>query len=469
MDEAAGANLAASTRVGALLEPFWRESLERAVRQLRSPLFVSNLDPERWAEEALAGGFRAVFLQARLGAEVLQDFLQKHAPDSGRPAVVMVRPDANRASILRDLQAGVSEVVTQHSELAGVVATLSARAPEESPEEGTAEIRAILGRSAPIERIRREIRSFTARRFRSVLVRGESGVGKELVARALWSISGWRGGPFEAIAAPAIPLDHLEAELFGTEPGSFTGATRRAGLVERANGGVLFMDEIAAMPADHQAKILRFLDDGVGRRLGSPQSYKVDLGIVFATHENLARGIEEERFRSDLYHRMSADGVITVPPLRERADDIPRIARAFLPEVGCRELSHSAEAVLCDFDWPGNVRQLRSVLRAAARRARSGVVDGAGVLESLREMGSELGKKDQGATSFAAVANEPRRELLIDALRRAGGSFTEAGILLGFHRTKEGRDRDPQDRLARKSAQRRFEYWWVRLVGGAET
>jgi transcriptional regulator with PAS, ATPase and Fis domain len=209
--------------------------------------------------------------------------------------------------------------------------------------------------------------------FRSVLVRGESGVGKDLVSRALHTASGVPGR-LVFFNCPAVPPDHLESELFGTVKGAFTGALDRPGAAELAAQGLLVLDEVSAMPVAHQAKLLRLLENREGRRLGAARPYEVDARFVAATNEDLAVAVRCGRLREDLYYRLAQDVVLEVPPLRVRLEDLPLLAQAALDELGLFVLMPAALAELEGHDWPGNVRELRAVVRSAARLA----FDGAG-------------------------------------------------------------------------------------------
>ncbi len=206
----------------------------------------------------------------------------------------------------------------------------------------------------------------------TVLIVGETGTGKELVARSLHARSPRRDGPFVAINCAALPATLVESELFGFEKGSFTGAVAaHIGHVERAHEGTLFLDEIADMPLGAQAKLLRVLQDRRVTRLGSTRDRAVDLRVLAATHQDLVARVEGRSFRADLFHRLN-EVQLPLPPLRERGDDIELIARSVLERVG-RDLGRTlrftdaARAALRSHPWPGNVRELEnSVQRAAA-------------------------------------------------------------------------------------------------------
>jgi two-component system nitrogen regulation response regulator GlnG len=201
----------------------------------------------------------------------------------------------------------------------------------------------------------------------TVLITGESGSGKELVARALHRHSPRAQGPFVALNTAAIPKDLLESELFGHERGAFTGAqTLRRGRFEQADGGTLFLDEIGDMPFDLQTRLLRVLSDGQFYRVGGHQSLRVSVRVIAATHQNLEERVRQGVFREDLFHRLNVIR-LRLPPLRERREDVPALARSFLARsakelgVEAKRLTEAALARLSAFDFPGNVRQLENV------------------------------------------------------------------------------------------------------------
>ncbi|HEX4843029.1 MAG TPA: nitrogen regulation protein NR(I) [Limnobacter sp.] len=226
----------------------------------------------------------------------------------------------------------------------------------------------ILGQAPAMQEVFRAIGRLSQSNV-TVLITGESGAGKELVARALHRHSPRAKQPFIALNTAAIPKDLLESELFGHERGSFTGAqTQRRGRFEQAEGGTLFLDEIGDMPAELQTRLLRVLSDGHFYRVGGQQPIKANVRVIAATHQNLDERVKQGLFREDLYHRLNVIR-LRLPPLRERPEDIPLLARHFLAasarELGTetKRLSESALRVLSDFPFPGNVRQLENVCR----------------------------------------------------------------------------------------------------------
>lgn len=227
----------------------------------------------------------------------------------------------------------------------------------------------MVGSSEPMRELARLIR-LVAPRSTTVLIEGETGTGKEVVARALHRLSERAGKPFAVLNCAAIPEALLEAELFGHARGAFTGAVQsRTGRIEAAHGGTLFLDEIGEMPMALQAKMLRFLECGELQRVGDNETVRVDVRVIAATHQPLQQRSEERTFRLDLYHRLAVFPV-EVPALRDRMEDIGSLAEHFLERMGQemprKRLSVEAEARLHEHHWPGNVRELMHVLERGA-------------------------------------------------------------------------------------------------------
>ncbi|MBN9615909.1 MAG: response regulator [Acidobacteriales bacterium 59-55] len=227
----------------------------------------------------------------------------------------------------------------------------------------------LVGASAPMRELARLIR-LVAPRSTTVLIEGETGTGKEVVAQALHRLSERAGKPFAVLNCAAIPEALLEAELFGHTRGAFTGAVQsRTGRIEAAHGGTLFLDEIGEMPLALQAKMLRFLECGELQRVGDNETMRVDVRVIAATHQPLLQRAEERTFRLDLYHRLAVFP-IEVPALRDRMEDIGQLAEHFLEKMGHemprKRLSVEAEARLHEHHWPGNVRELMHVLERGA-------------------------------------------------------------------------------------------------------
>lgn len=267
----------------------------------------------------------------------------------------------------------------------------------------------------------------------SVVLRGESGSGKEVVARALHANSARKLKPFLAVNCAALPGELLESELFGHAKGAFTGAQNaRKGLFETADGGTLFLDEIAEMPLSLQAKLLRALQDGEIRRVGESEALHVDVRVVCATHQNLLQCVREKRFREDLYFRLKVFTLV-VPPLRERTEDIPILASMFLEQERPDSLfSPRAMAALVKYPWPGNVRELQNAVKHGAVLAMSDTVELEDLPEELLSPALPPLPSDSGA--LLTLAEAERRHIL-RVLEACGGQQLDAARVLGIGRT----------------------------------
>ena len=270
----------------------------------------------------------------------------------------------------------------------------------------------------------------------TVLVLGESGSGKEAIARAVHALSARRAGPFVAVNVPAIPPALLESELFGHARGAFTGADRdRKGLLEEADRGTIFFDEIGDLTPPLQAKLLRTLQEREIRRVGENRPRQVDVRVVSASSRHLEREVEAGRFREDLFYRLHV-AVISLPPLRDRARDAQLLARHFLSryarEYGRGDLTFAPEtlAALSAHSWPGNVRELQNVVaQAAALAERGGVVAPELLPEPLRRSGRRADTEN-----YRARVDQHRRGLIAEALERSGGNRSRAARDLGLSR-----------------------------------
>jgi two-component system, NtrC family, response regulator len=263
----------------------------------------------------------------------------------------------------------------------------------------------------------------------TVLILGETGTGKEVVARAIHKLSDRRDGPFVAINCAAIPEQLLESELFGHEKGAFTGASaRKFGKIESANGGTLLLDEIGDMPLALQAKILRFLQERTVDRVGGRDPIPVDVRVLSATHRDLNGMIAEQAFREDLYFRIGEIS-LTIPPLRDRPNDVLMIAHVllqrFAPDRKLR-FSEAAKAAMRAWTWTGNVRELENRVKRASIMAEGNLIHPADL---------ELGEApDAISLNLKQARDEVERKTLIAALERSGSNLAQAARLLGVSR-----------------------------------
>ncbi|HEY3628663.1 MAG TPA: sigma-54 dependent transcriptional regulator [Terracidiphilus sp.] len=279
-----------------------------------------------------------------------------------------------------------------------------------------------------------------------VCIYGETGTGKELVARTLHEKSHRAGGPFVTLNCAAIPAELIESELFGHEKGSFTGAAQRhTGKFEQAHRGTLFLDEIGDMPASMQAKLLRVLEEGEVERIGSDKPTSVDVRVVVATHRNLEQLVETGAFRRDLYHRVVVFPV-ELPPLRRRCEDLPALVDHFARQVsaqnGWKPVPFSAGAIeaLKEYPWPGNIRELRNVLERLLLLAE-GEVDREAValaLPSSRASAASLPGSDDSAGGTAPLAQRVQdfeRATVLQELERNQRNVSQTARALGLERS----------------------------------
>jgi DNA-binding NtrC family response regulator len=270
----------------------------------------------------------------------------------------------------------------------------------------------------------------------SVLVLGQSGTGKELVARALHAWSARSSGPFVAVHCAALNDGVLESELFGHEKGAFTGATtQRDGRFQKADGGTLFLDEIAEIPASTQVKLLRVLQEREVERVGGDETIKIDVRVVAATHKDLHREVREGRFREDLFYRLNVISLHT-PPLAQRREDIPELARHFLSRHATRArkvirgFSDRALRVLLDADWPGNVRQLDNCIERAVVLCQGHEIEPRYLPREL--MQSDRGGSDEAPSIPGASMAEVEQYVILKTLEHVRGSTSKAAQILGI-------------------------------------
>jgi two-component system nitrogen regulation response regulator GlnG len=340
------------------------------------------------------------------GLDLLAKVKERHP---GLPVIVMTA-FSDLDSAVSAFQGGAFEYLAKPFDVPKAV-ELIRRAVEESLREAVASDRLadapeILGQAPAMQDLFRAIGRLSQSQV-TVLVTGESGSGKELVARALHKHSPRANGPFVAINTAAIPKDLLESELFGHERGAFTGAqTMRRGRFEQAEGGTLFLDEIGDMPFDLQTRLLRVLSDGQFYRVGGHQPLKANVRVIAATHQNLEQRVRDGAFREDLYHRLNVIR-LRLPPLRERRDDIPLLARQFLQKsakelgVEAKRLSDAALARIAAFDFPGNVRQLENLCHWLTVMAPTQVIEAKDLPPELSE---EPSRVPEPAAAVAAPA-----------------------------------------------------------------
>jgi DNA-binding NtrC family response regulator len=296
----------------------------------------------------------------------------------------------------------------------------------------------LVGSSGGMREVMRQV-EVAAPTDATLLITGESGTGKELVARTVHALSSRRKGPFVAVNCAAIPETLLESEIFGHEKGAFTGAVeRRQGCFELADGGTLFLDEVAEMQPGTQAKFLRVLQEGQFRRLGAQNETHVNVRIVAATNKDPLKALQDGALREDLYYRLNVL-TITVPPMRERMEDIPELVQAFVDEFNerhgrsIRGVDDDALDVLRRHRWPGNVRELRNVIERAVIVCPDDLVR-AEHLPAFDEasLPTVSGTEAEVILSVGTTVEDAERELILKTLKQTGGNKTRAAVILGI-------------------------------------
>ena len=292
----------------------------------------------------------------------------------------------------------------------------------------------VVGNSAKMHDIIAKLRDI-APTSATVLIQGETGTGKELVAKAIHNNSPRKNKPFVAMNCTALNENLLEDELFGHEPGSYTGADRlRKGRFEHANGGTLFLDEVGDMPVTLQAKLLRVLEDKEVFRIGSNEPIKVNVRLLSATNHDLEAACAAGKFRQDLFFRLNVVE-LKMPALRERAEDISMLANFFTAKYAdkCNRrvvgISPEAQKLLLSYEWPGNVRELQNAIERAVVMGTTGDI----LREDLPEAVLEANAPAASPSGYHDNVTSTKKQIIIDAMKKSGGSYTEAAKLLGLH------------------------------------
>ena len=276
----------------------------------------------------------------------------------------------------------------------------------------------------------------------NILITGESGTGKELIARSIRRQGNRKNGPFVAINCAAIPSELMESEMFGHEKGAFTGAhTRTIGKFEHANGGTLFLDEISALRSDLQAKLLRVLQEREIERIGSNKPIRIDIRVIAATNSNLEDAVSKGKFRQDLYFRLNVVP-ISIPPLRDRKEDIPLLVNHFLNKFNAAfnkkipGFTEKAVDVLSRYHWPGNIRELENLVeRIVVLSTGDGLIDLKNIpLEILMHSGQEPKDSDYRKSGLIKVREEFEKRILLNVLEAVQWNQTEAAKILKINR-----------------------------------
>jgi nitrogen regulation protein NR(I) len=424
---------------------------------------VTETTGDRGLVIATRGAFDIVITDLKLpGLSGLQLVRELHSSHPRLPILMMTAHGTTETAI-EAIQGGAFDYIVKPFEISELLrlvkqAVTASRLMSEPVQLGDARATgdAIVGSSRAMQAIYKEIGRIAAKPV-TVLIRGETGTGKELIARAIYQYSDRAGSPFVAINCAAIPETLLESELFGHERGAFTGAeARRIGRFEQASHGTIFLDEIGDMTPGTQVKLVRVLQERTLQRLGGKETIPVDVRVIAATHRDLEAAIQQNQFREDLYYRISVV-VLTLPPLRERPEDIPALARFFLGKYAAEfkipkpAIHADALSFLQAQPWPGNVRELENVIRKVLLQARGYTISADFVKAALAKAGhlpvtaeksldtyaeELLGAAQRGEISdaYAQLHETAERILIGQAIEKAHGNQAQAARWLGISR-----------------------------------
>jgi len=365
----------------------------------------------------------------------LVEWIQREVP--GTPVAVITAHGSVETAV-RALKLGAFDFVSKPLDLNDLrkLVTVALRLKSESlGQKGTAND-ALVGRSPAIERVRAMVGK-VARSQAPVHISGDSGTGKELVARMIHETGPRRDGPFVPINCGAIPTELMESEFFGHKKGSFTGAvTDKVGLIQSAEGGTLFLDEVADLPLHMQVKLLRVIQEKTIRPVGQATEVPVDVRILSATHRDLGELVAEGSFREDLFYRINVIG-LHVPPLRDRGDDVLMLAHHALSRLASRQngptphLTEKAQAALLEYEFPGNVRELENILERALALCSGDQIDVEDLLLPTETGGVERHAVDSAAP-LGTHLEEIEREAIVKALEQSRYNKTAAAKKLGI-------------------------------------
>jgi two-component system response regulator PilR (NtrC family) len=377
-----------------------------------------------------AGRFDLCLTDMRLpdgdGLELVE-WMQTNATDV---PVAVITAHGNVETAVQALKLGAFDFISKPLDL-GNLRDIVAQALKLSGD--AAEKRSLLlGESEPMQALR-EMVNKVARSQAPVHISGESGTGKELVARLVHESGPRADGPFVPVNCGAIPSELMESEFFGHRKGSFTGAINdKTGLVQSADGGTLFLDEIADLPLPMQVKLLRVIQEKTVRPVGASAEEPANARILSATHKNLASMVAAGEFREDLYYRINVIE-LSVPALRDRGDDVLTLAEHILQRLGATAaLDDSARRALCDYPFPGNVRELENVLERAVTLCSSGSISGADLNLRTPPGGTADTARDFTATDLDNQVEDVQRQAIIEALEKTRYNKTAAAELLGL-------------------------------------
>lgn len=391
-----------------------------------------------------------VLMDVRMPDKSGIDVLRDVSPESGSqlPFIIMTAHGTSSLAI-EAMQLGAYDYITKPFDLDDVLLTIRRYFEHQALLEQVEDLRTqtqerdpndfIIGNSVPMQEVYKTV-GRVARSDSTVLISGETGTGKELVATVLHRSSSYSGGPLIKVNCAALPETLLESELFGHEKGSFTGAlNQRKGRFEMAHKGTIFLDEVGEMSLATQKKLLRVLQEREFERVGGTVLVKVDTRVVAATNKNLAHEVREGRFREDLYYRLNVISIF-LPPLRDRQDDIPLLVEHFLQKhrfqagTGPAKITPGAIQMLMEYNWPGNVRELENLIERSVVLAQGTVITEDHISFSSADQRHfiDIAQLVRKGSTIADVQQEVEKQMLIEALKQAEGDRIAAASLIGI-------------------------------------
>ncbi|HET7871746.1 MAG TPA: sigma-54 dependent transcriptional regulator [Terriglobales bacterium] len=404
-------------------------------------------DAETGLKALRKGDYALVLTDLKLPGLSGLEFLQEARRTNGGIPVIVMTAYGSVETAVEAMKAGASDYVLKPFTMAEMKLVVNKELDVQKVREENQSLREALGKRYHFQNIVARSRKMqevlalvqrVAPTNSTVLIGGESGVGKDLIARAIHENSRRASGPFIKVNSTAIPDTLFESELFGFEKGAFTGAlASKPGKFELANKGTLFLDEIGDVPAPTQVKLLRVLQEREFERLGGTKTLKVDVRLIAATNRDLRAALEQGTFREDLYYRLNVVPV-DIPPLREHKEDVPDLVNYFLSRFSQEHereitgISPEALKMLMEYHWPGNVRQLENTIERAVALCSGPVIDDKDI-----HLDSAPGKAGASASSFlpeGMTLEQWEDEMVREALRRAGGNKSQAARLLGLSR-----------------------------------
>jgi DNA-binding NtrC family response regulator len=403
------------------------------------------VDSRQALQKLDATEFTAVITDLNLPGELdgigILEFVKRRSPNT---IVLVITAYGNVQSAVQAIKKGADDYLTKPFETEELLPTLERAIKVRTLESENVELRQrlsekysfdrFIGVSEPVRAIKNTLK-IVASTDETILIEGETGTGKEVLARVIHENSKWQKGPFEAISCASLPIELLESELFGHEKGAFTGAyQRKEGRFEKASGGTIFLDEVDDIPLPLQVKLLRVLQEKEFQRLGGLTGIKLNARIIAATKKNLKELVQQERFREDLYYRLNIIPIY-IPPLRDRRDDILPLVEYFLttscPDCDRVDIDTDALEILTNYDWPGNVRQLEHLLKRIIILGRCRKITADLIPPEIASEKTPSDLKNERFDFNQSVAAYERK-LLKEALQRARGNKSAAAKLLNL-------------------------------------